>query len=140
MDNQLGAYYSFMHYRNEIVPSYKWGGIYETGIYNDRVNYNTHEILSNPAIGFVTRLPIWGETVVGLSAYQPFDYNITWDMFFPLQAYNDSVGLPGDQFRNNLDVVAFQVTAAREFSEEKNGATMMVMAGVLESMPECFGN
>ena len=119
LDNQIGAVYSFMHYRNELVPDYKWGGIYETGIYNDRVNYNANEILSNPAGGFVVRLPFWGETVFGLSAYQPFDYNITWELFSPIQAYNDSVGLPGDQFRNNLDVVAFQLTAGREFSEDK---------------------
>jgi len=118
LDNQVGAYYSFLHYRNEIVPDYKWGGIYETGIFNDRVNYNSHEIISNPAAGFVVRLPFWGETVFGLSAYQPFDYNITWKMFTPLQAYNDSVGVPGDQFSNNLDVVAFQLTAGREFSED----------------------
>ncbi len=119
LDNQVGGLYSFVHYRNEIVPNYKWDDTYETGIYNDRVNYNDHEILSNPAAGFLVRFPVFGETVFGLSAYQPFDYNITWELFSPIQAYNDTVNLPGDQYRNNLDVVAFQLTAGREFSEDK---------------------
>ncbi len=41
--------------------------------------------------------------------------------FSPIRAYNDSVDsyLPADQYRNNLDVVTFQVTAAREFIPEK---------------------
>ncbi len=118
-DNQLGGNMAFLHYRDEIVPNFKWGGTYETGIFNDRVNYNAHEILSNPSAGFIVRLPVWGETVFGLSAYQPFDQNITWEMFDLLPAYNDSASVPGDQYRNNLDVVAFQLTAAREFSEDK---------------------
>ena len=121
LDNQVGAYYSFLHYRNEIVPDYKWGGIYETGIFNDRVNYNSHEIISNPAAGFVVRLPFWGETVFGLSTYQPFDYSISWKLFETPRAYNDNTSsyLPAIQYGNNIDVVAFQLTAAREFMEDK---------------------
>jgi len=118
-DNQLGANLAFVHYRNEIIPDYRWDGVYETGMFNDKTNYNAHEILSNPSAGFIVRFPVWGETVFGLSAYQPFDYNITWEMFEMLPAYNSVAGLPGDQFRNNLDVVAFQLTAAREFIEDE---------------------
>lgn len=118
-DNQLGGNLALTHLRNELVPRYRWGGIYETGIFNDRANYNEHEILSLPSAGFIVRLPVWGETVFGLSAYQPFDYNVTWRLYEPLSAYNDSITLPTDQFRNDLDVVAFQLTAAREFVEDE---------------------
>ena len=56
---------------------------------------------------------------MGLSAYQPFDYNISWKLYdFPL-AYNDSLSLPEIQYGNNIDVVAFQLTFARKFMEEK---------------------
>lgn len=118
-DNQLGANSAMVHLRNELNPSYRYGGIYESGILNDRPNYNKHEVLSNPSTGFVARLPIWGETVMGLSAYQPFDYNVSWDLYDLPAAYNDSLTLPGNQFSNDLDVVAFQLTFAREFIEEK---------------------
>ena len=118
-DNQLGANVAFIHLRNELNPDFKTGGIYETGVYNDRVNYNNHQILDNPSGGFVVRLPVWGETVFGLSAYQPFDHNVTWKLYSPLPAYNDSTFLPGDQFMTNLDVVAFQLTMARQFMDDK---------------------
>lgn len=118
-DNQLGGTVGLIHLRNEINPDYRLDGIYEVGIYNDMTNYNKHEIYSNPAGGFVARLPIMGETVVGLSAFQPFDYNITWEMYDLPLAYNDSLSMPGDQFSQNIDVVAFQLTLARELVEEK---------------------
>lgn len=117
-DNQLGVNFAFLHYRDEIVPDYRFGG-YESGVYNDQVNYNKHEVLSNPSGGFLVRLPVWGETVFGLSAYQLFDNNMTWKMFELIPAYNDSLVLPNDQFSNNLDVVAFQVTMGREFMDGK---------------------
>ncbi|MCM2272425.1 MAG: outer membrane protein transport protein [candidate division Zixibacteria bacterium] len=120
-DNQLGGNAAFMHLRNDMTPNYRLGGEYEVGVFNDVTLYNQHEILSNPSAGIVFRLPVWGETVFGLSAYQRFDYNISWTAFSPLRAYNDSVDsyLPADQYRNNLDVVTFQLTAAREFIPEK---------------------
>lgn len=118
-DNQLGANVAFTHLRNELTPNYLRGGIYETGMYNDQVNYNHHEILNKPAGGFVARFPLWGETVVGFSMYQPFDHNVTWKLYAPLPAYNDSTVLPGDQFSTNLDVVAFQLTLARQYMDEK---------------------
>lgn len=121
-DNQLGVNLSLVHLRDEITPNYRWGGVYSTGIVNDRPLYNMHEITSNPSSGFAVRFPVWGETVVGLSIYQPFDYRATWNMYQPFQdgfLYNDSISIPSDQFRTDLDVVAFQVTAAREFIEDK---------------------
>lgn len=119
MDNQIGGNWAFFHNRFEIDPRYRFGGTYESGVFNDRVNYNWHEFLNNPSAGFVTRLPLWGETVFGISAYQPFDYNIAWTMYDLPLAYNDSLFVPIDQWANNLDVVAFQLTVARQFMEEK---------------------
>ncbi len=118
-DNQLGGNLAFMHLRDELIPGYKWGGQFETGIYNDRPIYNAHQILTLPSAGFIVRLPVWGETVFGLSAYQPYDYNITWKLYKPLVAYNNDAAVPGDQYRNNLDVIAFQLTGAREYVEDK---------------------
>ncbi len=121
-DNQLGADFAFMHYRNELTPNYEWPGGSEwdqPGIYNGANIYNFHEVLSNPSIGFIARLPLWGETVFGLSGYQPFDNNISWQLYDHNTAYNDSLISPGEQYINNLDVVAFQFTAAKEFIDSK---------------------
>lgn len=124
LDNEIGGTIGFLHLRNELTPNVRWrntstGDSYETGFVNDRTMYNAHEIQSNPSGGFVTRLPLGnGEIGIGLSAYQPFDYNITWRLFEPLRVYNDQIVLPTNQFTNDIDVVAFQLTVGREFSEK----------------------
>jgi len=120
LDNQLGGNWAFLHHRHELTADYNWGGQYPVGMKNGELTYNDHQILSIPSAGFMVRLPVGdGEAVFGLSAYQPFDYNITWAPFEPLQAYNDDIALPADQYRNNLDVVVFQLTAAKEFADRK---------------------
>lgn len=122
VDNQFGANAAFLHHRNEIIPNYRrvaGSSQFETGFYNDRSIYNPHEILSNPSAGIVLRLPVAGETVFGFSIYQPFDYNISWELFRPLTTYSTTHTLPRDQYRTNLDVVAFQLSAGREFQEEQ---------------------
>ena len=121
-DNQFGGNAAFAHYRNELIPNYRrlsGTNAYETGFFNDRSIYNPHEILSNPSGGLVLRAPFAGETVFGFSVYQPFDYNITWTLFRPLAAYSTLYTLPADQYRTNLDVVAFQLSASREFKAEQ---------------------
>jgi long-chain fatty acid transport protein len=128
-DNQLGGNVGFIHYRNEITPNYvaadSEGNSYEWGIVNGKPIYNFHRILNRPAGGFLVRLPFWGETVFGLSVYQPFDYSVAWRFYSPgesgFSAYNDSVEsiVPSDQYKNDLDVVAFQLSAGREFMENK---------------------
>jgi long-chain fatty acid transport protein len=121
-DNQVGGNSAFLHFRNELAPNYVLGGIADsTGYFNGRTMYNKHEILSNPSGGMITRLPVWGETVVGFSVYQPFDYNVSWQLFRPLRAYNDSLDYLATpaQFHTNLDVVAFQATFARVFTKDK---------------------
>jgi long-chain fatty acid transport protein len=119
-DNQWGTDLSFFHLRDEITPDYNYGGPSgETGVFNGRPIYNQHALLNNPSFGLIGRLPVWGETVFGLSIYQPFDQNISWNLYRPLREYNDSIGVPDWQYTNNIDIVAFQLTAAREFIPEK---------------------
>ncbi|MEW5993807.1 MAG: outer membrane protein transport protein [Candidatus Zixiibacteriota bacterium] len=132
LDNQLGGAVGLFHLRHELNPNYRWGGQYEPGAF-DPTCFNRHEILSVPATGFIVRLPVWGETVFGLSAYQTFDYNITWELYQPLGGYNPNVEAPEDQYQNNLDVVAFQLTAAREFLEDQLalGVGIQVLRGDL---------
>jgi long-chain fatty acid transport protein len=119
LDNQVGVSWAFVHNRHEYIPDYRFGGDFSVGIQNDEPLYNYHAILSNPSAGFIVRLPVAGETVFSLSAYQPFDYTVEWELYQPLRAYNDSVNLPNDQYYNNLDVVAFQLSAAKTFKEDK---------------------
>ena len=122
-DNQLGAYASFTQLRDELRPNYLAGANQtDFGIINGRNIYNFHQVFYTPGSGVVTRLPFLNEEVVfGLSAYQPFDYNITWQLFQPLTSYNDSAEgrYPTVQFKNDLDVVAFQLSAAKSFSNDK---------------------
>ncbi len=125
-DNQLGGYASFTQYRNELIPNYRYydayRNSYEIGVINDRTIYNFHQVFYTPGSGLVTRLPILSnEVVFGFSAYQPFDYNISWRLYQPMSAYNDSAEgrFPTVQFKNNLDVVAFQLTAAKSFQGDK---------------------
>lgn len=135
-DNQFGANLALVHFRNEITPDFKWNGQHETGILNDLSCYNKHEILGNPSAGFLVRLPVWGETVFGLSAFQPYDYNVSWILYEAQQpgfVYQTDEKLPGNQFQNNFDVVSFQLTAAREFIEEELslGIGLQVLRGDL---------
>jgi long-chain fatty acid transport protein len=122
-DNQIGGNTAFLHYRNELVPNYVFGeagGIdTATGFFNNRTIYNKHAILSMPSAGFAARVPLMGETMIGFSIYQPFDQNISWDLYRHLQTYNDSLSTPSEQFSSNIDVVAFQFTIAKELKPGK---------------------
>lgn len=133
LDNQLGASLALVHHRNELTPNYRWGGSYPSGMLNDATLYNKHNILSNPSAGFIVRLPVAGETVFGFSAYQGFDYNIEWLTYRIRDDYNANAIIPVDQYRNNLDVVAFQLSAAKELSEERwaLGLGLQVLRGDL---------
>lgn len=120
-DNIVGANVSFLHYRHELSPDYRYGGVYESGVINDETLYNKHEILNTPAAGIILQTPYWGGMAVGFSIYQPFDNNIEWTLYQMPRAYNDSLfnDLPLDEYYSNFDVVAFQLTFARRFSEDK---------------------
>ncbi len=122
-DNQLGFSQGFYHPRLELTPSYVRGSgtsTYDIGVY-DELLYNRHEILSMPSAGFAVKLPYFGETVWGLSAFQPFDNHVSWNVWEPDPAYNQFIidNLPHDQIKSDIDVIAFQLTAAKTFMEEK---------------------
>ncbi|MEW5796785.1 MAG: outer membrane protein transport protein [Candidatus Zixiibacteriota bacterium] len=131
IDNQLGGSVALINFRNEITPNFvevdDFGNSYGWGIVNGQKVYNFHRILNNPSAGLVVRLPFWGETVFGLSAFQPFDQSLRWRLYDPeasgMRAYNeDAVGsrkIPGHHYLVDLDVVAIQLTASREFKPEK---------------------
>ena len=118
-DNELGFNASFLHYRLDLTPNYLFDGIYESGVFNHQANVNEHKVLSNPSGGFAVRIPFQGEAILGFSAYSYFDDNLTWRMYELPYAYNHTLTLPGDQYSINLDVVAFQATLAKSFSEDK---------------------
>jgi len=132
VDNQLAGTLGLIHFRDEITPHYvetdPEGNEYGWGIANGQTIYNFHRVLNNPSAGFVVRLPMMGgETVFGLSAFEPFDQSLRWRTYAPdasfMRAYNEDIGvkfsLPGHDYLIDLDVVAFQATAAREFNEGK---------------------
>ena len=132
VDNQIGTSLGITLFRDEITPRYSQpdpeGNEYGWGIANGQTIYNFHRILNKPAAGLVFRLPMMGgETVFGLSAYQPFDQSLRWRMYALdasfLRTYNedavDNPALPRHDYLIDLDVVAFQATAAREFNEGK---------------------
>jgi len=130
-DNQFGGALALFNLRNEITPQYvavdDFGNEYGWGIANGQTLYNYHRVLNNPAGGLVARMPVWGETVFGFSIFQPFDYSIVWRLYAMegsfMRAYNPRVigsqEIPSDHYRNDLDVVAFQFSAAHEFMGEK---------------------
>lgn len=125
-DNQVGLSWNFLHYRDEVTARYGFTDLvsserYDMGVYNDRPIYNRHEIQPNGSFGIVTRLPIWGETSFGLSIYEPFDYSISWNLFSPLQTYNDTLAdrNPDRQYLTDLDVIAFQATFSKEIQPDK---------------------
>ncbi len=124
-DNQLGASSGFIHFRHELTPDYYYSDAYaneySVGVFDDRTLYNRHEIHSMPAVGAAARLPLFGESVLGLSAFQTFDNNLAWTVWESPLAYNDSIAdkLDDNQLECDLDVVAFQVTLAKEVSEDQ---------------------
>lgn len=123
-DNAFSGNIAFIDNRNELAPNYSapsgLGQPFQWGHFNDRTIFNVNKVLNNPSGGFVIRTPFWGETVVGLSVYQPFDYSITWNLFGGLSSYNrDGSLIPGEQYKSDIDIVAFQFTAGREFIPDK---------------------
>lgn len=146
-ENTLSGALGTFQSRHELSPNYalsdQFGNEVGWGIPNDQTIYNFHRTLTNPSGGVVVRLPFWGETVFGLSAYQPFDYSIGWRFYAPaasgFQAYNQEAEVlaPRDHYVNDLDVVAFQLSAGREFIEDELsiGLGLQVLRGDL-----VFGN
>jgi len=116
-DNYIAGNVAFFHNRYTAIPDITWGG-YESGFYNDVEVYNKHEVLNVPQGAILAKLPVFGETVMGFSIMQLFDQNQSWQLYSNLPIYNTS-GYPERQYNSNLDVVAFQVTAAKGFNDDK---------------------
>ena len=117
-DNHIAANLAAMHDRYWMKPNIYWGDGYETGFFNGQDIANHHEILNVPQGGVLAKLPIWGETVFGFSIVQSYDQNLNWQLYENLPGYNPQE-FPDRQFHNNLDAVEFQITAAKNFMEDK---------------------
>jgi len=117
-DNTIAGNLTVFHNRFSTEPNVTWGEQYETGFYNGQEVYNHHALVNVPQGAILVRLPVWDETVFGLSIMQLFDQNQSWKLFRNIEAYSQA-DWSRHQFYNNLDVVAFQLTAAREFMDEK---------------------
>ncbi|MCX6827173.1 MAG: outer membrane protein transport protein [candidate division Zixibacteria bacterium] len=117
-DNVIAGNVAFFHNRYWAKPHIKWGDQYETGYFDGQDIANGHEVLNVPQAGILARFPVWGEAVMGFSIIQTFDQNQNWQLYKNIPAYN-KMNFPRLQYYNNLDVVAFQITAAREFLDKK---------------------
>jgi long-chain fatty acid transport protein len=126
-ENQLTFNEVFTHYRFQYEPDVKYGDR-TVGFYRGNI-YNRYEILTNPTAGGFFRLPIRGQQYTfGLAVFQPFDKNVSWRVFQPL---NNTQTLPDRQLQHNFDAVAFNVTAAYELQEDK--LTAGISTGVLRA-------
>lgn len=118
-DNQLAGNLAIFENRYTAITDITWDG-YESGFFNGVELYNKHEALNVPQGAVLARLPlpVLGEIMTGFSIMQIFDQNQSWEMFANIPVYSTAAISP-KQFYNNLDVVAFQVTAAKGFNEDK---------------------
>ena len=122
LDNQVGGSAGFFHnrylYNSNVFLESSSGNEFDIGFTNGVDIPNAHRFDYTPEAGIVLRSPFWGETVFAFTAYQSHDQNIRWNLFNGVPEYSDST-FPGDDFSINLDVVQFQLSAAREFVEDK---------------------
>ena len=126
-ENQLTFNEVFTNYRAMYTPDVTYDG-FPVGFYKGDVR-NRYEILSNPTLGGFVKVPIGGQDfVTGLAIFQPFDMNISWQVFQPL---NNDFSLPGRQIENNFDAVAINWVGATELMENK--LSVGVSAGVLKA-------
>lgn len=114
-ENQLAFNEVITNYRLQYAPDVNYGG-YQVGFYDGDI-YNRYEILTNPTAGGFFKLPIKGrDFVTGLAIFQPFDMNVAWQVFQPI---NNSASLSGQQIEHNFDAVAFNWVGAFELKTDK---------------------
>lgn len=102
-ENQLAFNEVITEYRAQYSPDVTYGG-YPVGFFDGNI-YNRYEILTNPTAGGFFKLPIKNhDFVTGLAIFQPFDMNIAWQVFEPI---NNGALLPGQEIEHNFDGVAF---------------------------------
>lgn len=123
-DNQLGGVAGFHHNRFTYTPDYfrgaSAGQSFQTGYVNGTEVANRYEIGFTPEAGLIIRTPFWNETVVGFSIYQTHDQDLDWSLFNGIEGYSSFV-FSSDKVQQSIDmdIVNFQLTAAREFSDDK---------------------
>jgi len=114
-DNQLSFNEVVTNYQASYTPNVKYGD-YGVGYYEGEI-YNRYKILANPTLGGYLKLPLGGRDIItGLAIFQPFDKNLSWEVFSPL---NNETALPGQQIENNLDAVAINLVSAVELIEDQ---------------------
>jgi len=118
-NNVIAADLTIMTNRYLASPNVLWGGDYESGYLNGQQIANRHEVLNTPQGAIITRLPVFGETVFGFSILQTFDQNHSWQLYQNIPTHNNLLTFPDNQFGINLDVVNFELSAARGFMEDR---------------------
>lgn len=114
-ENELTINEVISNYQLKFTPHVNYGG-YPVGFYQGEI-YNRYEILTNPTLGGYFKLPVSGRDIVaGLAIFQPFDQNLSWGVFSPL---NNGASLPGQQIEHNFDAVALNAVIAVELMENK---------------------
>lgn len=126
-DNRVYINYVISYYELEYTPDVKYGE-YGVGYYDGEI-YNNYHIISNPMAGGHMRAKIADKDVVlGLSFFQPYDLNLSWDVF---QNPNNGFDLPNNQIEHNFDAVCFNVVGATELMENK--LSVGISAGLLKA-------
>jgi long-chain fatty acid transport protein len=124
-ENQLTVNEAITNFRYKYNPDVKYGD-YSVGYFKGDI-YNHFAILTNPTAGGYFRIPIKGKTHnFGLAIFQPFDKNVSWNVFQPL---NNSQPLPDRQIEHNFDAVALNATYA--FELQPNKLSVGLSTGVL---------
>ncbi len=132
-ESQLTFNEVFTNYQIKYTPNVNYGG-YDVGYFDGEI-YNRYEVLSNPTMGGFFKVPFSGQEIaLGMAIFQPFDKNISWQVFHPL---NNDAALPGRQIEHNFDAVAINAMAAIELME--NQLSFGISAGVLKSDLEYGG-
>jgi long-chain fatty acid transport protein len=126
-ENQLTFNEVITHYRFTYTPNVTYGG-YNVGYFDGKI-YNRYKVLTNPTLGGYVRFPVAGTTIAaGLAIFQPFDRNISWQVFHPL---NNGAALPGQEIEHNFDALAINLVSAVELME--NRLSLGISAGVLKN-------
>ncbi len=114
-ENQLTINEVITNYQLKYEPNITVGGS-PIGFYEGEI-YNRYEILTNPTLGGYFKLPFKEKDfILGLSIFQPFDMNNSWEVFGSL---NNGASLPGQQLEHNFDAVAINAVVATELVENK---------------------
>ncbi len=126
-ENQLTFSEVFTNYQVTYTPDVNYADR-DVGYFDGEI-YSRYKILANPALGGYFKVPFSGqEIVLGMAIFQPFDKNLSWQVFGPL---NNGAALPGQQIENNFDAVAINVMSAIELME--NRLSFGFSAGLLKS-------